>query len=97
MTDFPRLREVDVYPRLGARRRGTHVLGRFLRDVTKLNGEQRNFRIFGPDETLSNGLEAVFEVTTRQWGATTVPTDEYLAPTGRVMEMLSRAPVRRLA
>jgi xylulose-5-phosphate/fructose-6-phosphate phosphoketolase len=67
----------------------THVLGCFLRDVTKLNSEQRNFRIFGPDETLSNGLEAVFEVTTRQWGATTVPTDEFLAPTGRVMEMLS--------
>src|SRR5512141_3183126 len=47
----------------------THVLGRFLRDVTKLNGEQRNFRIFGPDETLSNGLEALFEATKRQWDA----------------------------
>ena len=41
----------------------THVLGRFLRDVTKLNDEQRNFRVFGPDETLSNGLEALFEAT----------------------------------
>ena len=40
----------------------THVLGPFLRDVIKLNLEQRNFRLFGPDETLSNGLEAVFEV-----------------------------------
>jgi xylulose-5-phosphate/fructose-6-phosphate phosphoketolase len=67
----------------------THVLGRFLRDVLKLNAEQRNFRIFGPDETLSNGLEAVFEVTNRQWLAETLPNDEFLARSGRVMEMLS--------
>ena len=67
----------------------THVLGRFLRDVTALNMEQRNFRLFGPDETLSNGLEAVFEATDRQWDAATVPGDEFLAPSGRVMEMLS--------
>ncbi len=67
----------------------THVLGRFLRDVTKLNGQARNFRIFGPDETLSNGLEALFDETRRQWDAATVPNDEFLAPTGRVMEMLS--------
>jgi xylulose-5-phosphate/fructose-6-phosphate phosphoketolase len=67
----------------------THVLGRFLRDIIKLNAEQRNFRIFGPDETLSNGLEAVFEVTQRQWHAATVPNDEFLAPDGRVLEMLS--------
>src|SRR5579863_2321570 len=67
----------------------THVLGPFLRDVVKLNGEQRNFRVFGPDETLSNGLEALFKVTQRQWDADTVPNDEFLAPSGRVMEMLS--------
>jgi xylulose-5-phosphate/fructose-6-phosphate phosphoketolase len=67
----------------------THVLGRFLRDVEKANAEQRNFRIFGPDETLSNGLEAVFEATNRQWEAATQPNDEFLAPAGRVMEMLS--------
>jgi xylulose-5-phosphate/fructose-6-phosphate phosphoketolase len=67
----------------------THVLGRFLRDVAKLNEEEGNFRIFGPDETLSNGLEAVFEVTNRQWDATAVKGDEFLAPAGRVMEMLS--------
>jgi xylulose-5-phosphate/fructose-6-phosphate phosphoketolase len=67
----------------------THVLGKFLRDVTKFNAAQKNFRIFGPDETLSNGLEAVFETTNRQWEAATVPNDEFLAPTGRVMEMLS--------
>jgi len=67
----------------------THVLGRFLRDVAKLNDGEKNFRIFGPDETLSNGLEAVFEVTNRQWDTATVKDDEFLAPKGRVMEMLS--------
>ena len=67
----------------------THVLGPFLRDMAKLNEIRRNFRLFGPDETLSNGLEAVFEVTPRQWNAATQANDEFLAPTGRVMEMLS--------
>jgi xylulose-5-phosphate/fructose-6-phosphate phosphoketolase len=67
----------------------THVLGRFLRDVAKLNETQRNFRIFGPDETLSNGLEAVFEATNRQWLAATADNDEFLARSGQVMEMLS--------
>ena len=67
----------------------THVLGPFLRDVAKFNDAQRNFRVFGPDETLSNGLAALFEVTQRQWDAETLPNDEFLAPTGRVMEMLS--------
>ena len=67
----------------------THVLGGFLRDVTKLNAEQRNFRVFGPDETLSNGLEALFEATQRQWDAETRPDDAFLAPAGRVLEMLS--------
>ena len=46
---------------------------RFLRDVVKLNAEQRNFRVFGPDETLSNRLERLFEVTNRQWEAETMP------------------------
>jgi xylulose-5-phosphate/fructose-6-phosphate phosphoketolase len=67
----------------------THVLGRFLRDVLKLNSEPRNFRIFGPDETKSNGLEAVFETTNRQWLAATADNDEFLARSGQVMEMLS--------
>ena len=67
----------------------THVLGEFLRDVVKLNQEQRNFRIFGPDETLSNRLNAVFEATNRQWVARTEKNDEFLASDGRVMEMLS--------
>ena len=67
----------------------THVFGALLRDVVRLNAEQRNFRLFGPDETLSNGLERVFEATARQWEATTRPEDEYLARSGRVMEVLS--------
>jgi len=67
----------------------THVLGRFLRDVIKLNLDGKNFRVFGPDETMSNRLDAVFEVTNRQWDAQTVPGDALLAPAGRVMEMLS--------
>ncbi len=67
----------------------TRALGPFLRDVAKLNSAQRNFRIFGPDETISNGLEAVFQATNRQWEAATEEGDQYLARTGRVMEMLS--------
>jgi len=80
---------VDV-PKPGAPGIGdTHVLGRFLRDVARMNAAQRNFRIFGPDETLSNGLEAVFEATNRQWEAATAEYDQFLARTGQVMEMLS--------
>ncbi len=67
----------------------TRVLGRLLRDVVTLNEGARNFRIFGPDETLSNGLGALFEVTNRQWVGAATADDEFLAPTGRVMEMLS--------
>ncbi|HEX2972002.1 MAG TPA: phosphoketolase family protein, partial [Tepidisphaeraceae bacterium] len=67
----------------------TRVMGSFLRDVIKLNAEQRNFRIMGPDETESNRLGNVFEVTNRVWEAQTLPTDEHLAPEGRVMEVLS--------
>ena len=67
----------------------TRVLGRFLRDVIRLNQVPRNFRLFGPDETLSNRLDAVFEATERQWLARTVATDEHLAVSGSVMEVLS--------
>ncbi len=67
----------------------TRVLGHFLRDVMKLNDDQRNFRVFGPDETASNRLSALFEVTNRAWMADTIPEDENLAPNGRVMEILS--------
>jgi xylulose-5-phosphate/fructose-6-phosphate phosphoketolase len=67
----------------------THVLGNFLRDVIKRNADQNNFRIFGPDEILSNRLNAVFEVTNRQWEAQTEDNDEFLATQGRAMEILS--------
>ena len=66
----------------------TLVLGNFLRDVAKLNQDQRNFRIFGPDETLSNLLGAVFEATNRQWDAREVENDEFLAPAGRVLDSM---------
>ena len=65
------------------------TLGKFLRDVIKLNAEQRNFRIFGPDETASNRLTAVFEATNKQWLGTVIPTDDRLSLDGRVIEMLS--------
>ena len=66
----------------------TLVLGKFLRDVIALNEEHRNFRVFGPDETLSNLLGAVFETTSRQWDARTVPNDEFLAPAGLVHDSM---------
>ncbi|QDU65265.1 phosphoketolase [Engelhardtia mirabilis] len=89
--EFPDYRDYGIeVPTHGTRGIGdTHVLGRFLRDVAAKNAEQRNFRVFGPDETLSNGLEALFEVTNRQWDAETAANDEFLAPNGRVVEMLS--------
>ena len=64
------------------------MLGQFLRDVAALNEAQRNFRVFGPDETLSNLLGAVFEVTSRQWDARTQENDEFLAPAGRVLDSM---------
>ena len=67
----------------------TRALGPMLRDVMQLNSPERNFRLFGPDETISNGLDAVFESTARQWQAATLPTDESLALSGRVIEVLS--------
>ncbi len=66
----------------------TLVLGKFLRDVARLNQEQHNFRVFGPDETLSNLLGAVFEATNRQWDARVQADDEFLAPAGRVLDSM---------
>ena len=65
----------------------TRVLGSFLRDV--MQGNMENFRVFGPDETASNRLSALFEVTSRAWIAERLDTDDHLAPDGRVMEILS--------
>jgi xylulose-5-phosphate/fructose-6-phosphate phosphoketolase len=67
----------------------TRVLGAFLRDVIKLNQKPRTFRIFGPDETASNRLTAVFEASDRQWNANIVPGDDHLAPEGSIVEVLS--------
>jgi xylulose-5-phosphate/fructose-6-phosphate phosphoketolase len=88
---LPDFREyaVDVKVPGGADAEDTRVLGRFLRDIIVANAAQRNFRLFGPDETVSNRLEAVFEATKRQWEADSKPDDEWLAPDGRVLEMLS--------
>ena len=66
----------------------TIVLGTFLRDVAKLNNEKHNFRVFGPDETLSNLLGAIFESTNRQWDDATEQYDEFLAPTGQVVDSM---------
>jgi len=65
------------------------TVGKFLRDVLARNAAPRNFRVFGPDETMSNRLEAVFEATNRQWDAAVEVNDEFLAPDGGVLEMLS--------
>ena len=67
----------------------TRALGAYLADVLRLNAEARNFRIMGPDETASNRLDAVFEVTDRTWMEPIEPFDEHLARDGRVMEVLS--------
>ncbi|MEX2493193.1 MAG: phosphoketolase family protein [Nitrospirales bacterium] len=67
----------------------TRVMGTFLRDVMKLNMHNRNFLVFGPDETASNRLNALFEVTGRRWVADTIPEDDLLTPDGRVFEILS--------
>ena len=67
----------------------TKVLGTFLRDVMKLNEASGNFRVFGPDETASNRLDALYEVTDKVWMERLLPTDEHLSPDGRVMEVLS--------
>jgi len=65
------------------------LMGQMLRDVMHLNAAAKNFRVVGPDETASNRLDALFEVTDRAWLADTVATDEHLSPDGRVMEILS--------
>ena len=87
MPDF-RTHAVDVRAPGAVAAQDTMVLGNFLRDVSALNAAPRNFRIFGPDETLSNLLGAVFEVTPRQWDARMVDDDEFLAPVGGVLDSM---------
>lgn len=71
------------------RAEATRVLGNFLRDVMKLNADAKNFRVFGPDETASNRLDAIYEATDKIFMEPILPTDEHLSTTGRVMEVLS--------
>ncbi|HEU5244316.1 MAG TPA: phosphoketolase family protein [Gaiellaceae bacterium] len=87
--DLPDFRAfaVDVDEPGGVTAEATRVLGRWLTEVVRANRD--NFRIFGPDETASNRLDAVYEVTDKQWNAQVEPIDEHLAPAGRVVEMLS--------
>jgi xylulose-5-phosphate/fructose-6-phosphate phosphoketolase len=89
--DLPDFREHAVaVPEPGvAQAEATRVLGGFLRDVMSRDRRRREFRVFGPDETESNRLGALFEVTSRTWLAETEPGDEQLSPDGRVMEILS--------
>ncbi|MCT2584593.1 phosphoketolase family protein [Actinophytocola gossypii] len=88
---LPDFREfaVDVAQHGASTSEPTRVLGRFLREVVRRNAEERNFRIFGPDETASNRLDAVYDVTAKQWQAEQLPVDEHLARDGRVVEVLS--------
>lgn len=79
---------VDVPFATGAVTGNAHTLGPYLRDVIQLNKEHRNFRLFGPDETVSNRLEAVFENTNRQWEARIRESDEFLATDGAVIDSM---------
>jgi xylulose-5-phosphate/fructose-6-phosphate phosphoketolase len=86
LPDFRRF-AIDVDEPGTASAEATRVLGGWLTEVVRANPD--NFRIFGPDETASNRLAAVYEVTDKQWNARIEPVDERLAPSGRVVEMLS--------
>jgi len=80
---------VDVPFPGGTNGEATRRMGDFLRDVMALNATRQNFRVMGPDETVSNRLGALLEVTNRTWEAETFDYDDHLAPDGRVMEILS--------
>ncbi|MGA9292982.1 MAG: phosphoketolase family protein [Ignavibacteriaceae bacterium] len=72
-----------------AKAEATRITGSFLRDVIKLNSENRNFRVMGPDEVNSNRLNALFQITDRVSTAEILPNDDHISPDGRVMEVLS--------
>ncbi len=88
MPDF-RKYEVAVPSPGAVEAESTRVMGTFLRDVMQNNKKAANFRVMGPDETASNRLSALFEVTGRTWIGETIPEDDHLSPDGRVMEILS--------
>ncbi len=85
----PRDYAVDLPTPGGVISEATRRMGNYLRDVMALNAEQQNFRVMGPDETVSNRLGALLEVTSRTWEAETYDYDDHLAANGRVMEILS--------
>ena len=89
--DVPDIRDyaVDIGKRGSAMVQSTEILGHYLRDTMKRNADAANFRIFGPDETESNRLGSVFEVTDRVWMEGIEPYDVHLSRDGRVMEVLS--------
>jgi xylulose-5-phosphate/fructose-6-phosphate phosphoketolase len=80
---------VDVSAPGAVEAEATRVLGKFLRDIMTLNRENNNFRVFGPDETASNRLDALFEVTNRESTAEIYKNDDHVASNGRVLEVLS--------
>lgn len=88
--DLPDFRNyaVKITQRSVSSEGNVHALGPYLRDVIKQNQARRNFRIFGPDELVSNRLEAVFEATNRQWSARVKSTDENLATQGMVLDSM---------
>ncbi|MBB3176816.1 phosphoketolase [Variovorax sp. Sphag1AA] len=88
MPDF-RSYAVDVGAPGGGKAEATRIAGCFLRDVMALNEADDNFRVFGPDETSSNRLDAVFDITSRISTAEILPGDDHVSPGGRVMEVLS--------
>jgi xylulose-5-phosphate/fructose-6-phosphate phosphoketolase len=81
--------QIDVPSPGAVTGQSTKVMGEFLAETMRLNLDTKDFRLFGPDETASNRLDAVLEVTPRTWNATIIPGDDRLAPDGRVMEILS--------
>ncbi|HEY6467876.1 MAG TPA: phosphoketolase family protein [Candidatus Acidoferrales bacterium] len=88
LPDF-RKYQVNVPKPGGAIAEAPRVLGGLLRDVMKMNAESKNFRVFGPDETASNRLDALFEATNKEFMEPIISTDEHLSVDGRVLEVLS--------
>ncbi|HBO64651.1 TPA: phosphoketolase [Candidatus Saccharibacteria bacterium] len=87
---LPNFRDYEVevsYPSI-VNSGNTHALGPWMRDVIRMNQQSRNFRVFAPDETISNRLEAVFETTNRQWNARTKDGDDFLAQDGMVLDAM---------
>ncbi len=87
MPDF-RNYAIEVGHPGGTEAQDMQELGKFVRDIMKLNMDARNFRVFGPDETMSNKLSAVFEVTNRDFNGERLESDEFLASDGRVMDSM---------